>query len=278
MTDKPILFSAPMVRAILSGAKTQTRRIVTNRNSRGNRRASELLLDDRRTHADPGPSPAGNPGWYLHAPVNAPEVERRRKWQPGSEDPSIVERLYPWVFAGDRLWVRETWKFADWTEDGYPYIGYRDGARSLRERIPEEWGERLEGIWAHLSAEDNYRIDQRAADRRMRSPIHMPRWASRITLEITEVRVERLQDISENDAIAEGCIDAASIQTIAGRRNPLAAPDMVGTDRKVHQDALAAYRALWERINGAGSWDANPWVWVLSFKRTKLAERRGERE
>ena len=87
---------------------------------------------------------------------------------------------------------------------------------------------------------------------RPRPSIHMPRWASRILLEITAVRVERLQDISETDAEAEG------IQEIVD-----AGVDHDGTPRD-------AYRALWEQINGADSWSANPWVWVVEFKRAEV--------
>lgn len=87
---------------------------------------------------------------------------------------------------------------------------------------------------------------------RPRPSIHMPRWASRILLEITAVRVERLQDISETDAEAEG------IQEIVD-----AGVDHDGTPRD-------AYRALWEQINGADSWSANPWVWVVEFNRAEV--------
>ena len=81
----------------------------------------------------------------------------------------------------------------------------------------------------------------------------MPRWASRITLEITSVRVERLQDISEADALAEGVTDDGSLVT-----------DLAGNDRG---GAFAAFATLWEVINGAGSWDDNPWVWAIEFRR-----------
>jgi hypothetical protein len=88
-----------------------------------------------------------------------------------------------------------------------------------------------------------------------RPSIHMPRWASRITLEVTGVRVERLQDISEADAIAEGIdlnASAIGIRTTGESPQPM---------------AIAIYRSLWESINGPQSWDANPWVWVVEFRR-----------
>ena len=87
--------------------------------------------------------------------------------------------------------------------------------------------------------------------------IHMPRWASRITLEVTGVRVERLQDISEADAIAEGVTGVSSGGVTL----------FTTTGVNCFQAAKDAYAALWELINGPGSWDANPWVWVVEFKR-----------
>lgn len=208
MKERPILFQGAMVRALLAGTKTQTRRAVKG-----------LALD------------------WLGPEGFTPEFVAN----PGND-------LCPYGFAGDRLWARETWQYADWTDDGYPWIGYQaDGAKELIERgIPEEWGERLIDIWAELSLEPNFGIDNRAADRRWRPSIHIPRWASRILLEVTAVRVERLQEISDADALAEGCSSA----------------DMRDGDR-----LASVYARLWESINGPGSWDTNPWVWVVEFRR-----------
>ena len=165
-----------------------------------------------------------------------------RTWLQGiAPPPNMMPRHKP--HAGDLLIVRETWQYADWTEDGYPFIGYRadDTRRLVERRIPEEWGERLSDIWSELSEPANYNIDNRAADRRWRPAIHMPRWASRLTLRITDVRVQRLQDISEEDARAEG--------------RSLTPGDPVGY-----------FPETWERINGPGSWEANPFVWALTFQ------------
>ncbi len=93
--------------------------------------------------------------------------------------------------------------------------------------------------------------------------IHMPRAASRITLEIVSVRVERLQDVSESDAMAEG------IQRYSGPLRWVRYLDVV-TGEAMHNSARDAYAALWEAINGPGSWDANPWVWCISFKRIEV--------
>src|SRR5690606_27397749 len=153
----------------------------------------------------------------------------------------------PYGKAGDQLFVRETWQYAGWTEDGYPLIGYRaDDTRRLCERgISEEWYERLTDIRADLSKPENYDIDQRAADRRWRPAIHMPRWACRLLLRVTDVRVERLQSITYADAVAEGW-------ELASKQPP-----------------VEWYRQLWDDINAERGyrWLDNPWVWVVSFER-----------
>jgi hypothetical protein len=198
MRERPILFSGPMVRAILDGTKTQTRRVARPK------RSIEPMTDE--------------------CPYGAP---------------------------GDRLWLRETWQYADWTEDGQPFVRYAaDNAVRICEGAGE--GETLVDVWAQLSAEANYSIDGKAADRRWRPSIFMPRWASRLTLTITDVRVERLIEISEADAIAEGIARA-------GRWYQ---PGSFGTAR-------AAYKQLWNSLNASRGygWLENPFVWVVSFER-----------
>lgn len=98
----------------------------------------------------------------------------------------------PLGLVGERRAIRETWHFANWTEEGFPVIGYRaDGACLLFDRTPWEWGARLTDIWAELSAPENYGIDQRAADRRWRSSACMPLWVARTTVRIADVRAGR---------------------------------------------------------------------------------------
>ncbi len=186
MKDRPILMSAPMVRAILDGTKTQTRRPVKSL-------ALEWL----------------QPGMFTPEYVAMPE-----------------NGLCPYGQPGDQLYVRETWARDD--EDGALF--YRADVGTGNEA--DDW---------------QRNIDDGASGYRWKPSIHMPRAASRITLEVTAVRVERLQDISEADAIAEGI-------PRGGPENP------DGIEKR-------EYRALWERINGPGSWEANPWVWVIEFKR-----------
>jgi len=215
MKDRPILFSAPMVRAILEGRKTMTRRVIK--------------LKDLTRHPD-------GDKWYKDR-VWSWRV-RSGAWTDHTHD-SLLS-LCPHGQPGDRLWVRETW-----TYDNKEYVQtYKD----------EPW----RGMPDIGTAEVYYRATERTPDAfpRWRPSIFMPRWASRITLEITNVRVERLNDISEEDAECEG------ISSSFGNWKNY-------TDQSVVcQTSKASFRTLWESINGPGSWDANPLVWVVEFKRS----------
>ena len=185
MKSRPILFSGPMVRAILEGRKTQTRRAVKFNASH------RIQLHGKQWHV---------------------------------EDPDAVMGC-PYGQKMDRLWVRET--FAD--------------TRLESQRKP----------WTYRADESD--IDRDMYPLKWKPSIFMPREASRITLEITSVRVERLNEISEEDAIAEGTSFDAAI--------------MCEPDR-----ARRAYKLLWNSINGPGSWDKNPWVWVIEFEQIFMSE------
>jgi hypothetical protein len=185
MKSRPILFSAPMVRAILAGAKTQTRRV-----GKGFMAA---------TFPDTGEQ------WY--------------------RSPS------PYGEPGDRLWVRETFASFRDARSTKPteaeYVVFADGVTMLREgrsiRAPDAF--------------DPSRL-------KWRPSIHMPRWASRILLDVTDVRVERLQDISEDDARAEGV--------------------RLGAAHSFRE----SYEWLWDEINGRRApWSSNPWCWCITFRR-----------
>lgn len=199
MRERTILFNAPMVRAILAGTKTQTRRIISGHPG------GDWVHDGfgRITSKHPR---QGRFGLFV-----------RRGLDTDFPECDIVP--CPYGQPGDRLWVRET--FQRFTDDGA--ILYKADPADLEAMNDLKRDECLEARW--------------------RPAIHMPRWASRITLEITAVRVERLQDISEADAIAEGVVWEQG------------------------QTATHVYESLWTDINGPGSWDANPWVWVVEFKR-----------
>jgi hypothetical protein len=238
MKERPILFSGPMVRAILEGRKTVTRRAL-------NARALQLIEYGARCDE-------------CHPPPVDGDIY--------PNDASYYAGFCPYGQPGDRLWVREAWQYADWTEEGEPHIGYQaDGARIIHEEVPEEWAARLESVWADLSDTANYDIDGRAADRQWRPSIHMPRWASRILLEITAVRVERLQDISEEQARAEGT-EPYSVSSLAEDEIELVDAPL----KEPGNSYRNGFAMLWESLNGSGSWAANPWVWVVEFKRVTL--------
>lgn len=157
-------------------------------------------------------------------------------------DMACYVQFCPYGQLGDRLWVREAW-----THD----------ARSL-----EECRAAHEDLMGGMSYGPYYRATEAAPDTlKWRPSIHMPRWASRILLEITDVRIERLQDISESDAEAEGC------DRLTWNGQPGAA-DLIDWPLKTTDRPWAnGYALLWESINGDGAWAANPWVWAVSFKR-----------
>ena len=204
MKERPILFSAPMVRAILEGRKTQTRRIVKPRADR-----------------DFGPRCVLQPH-EIAGEINAGDL-----------------RNSVYGFPGDRLWVRETWARDD--EDGA--LMYRADVGCDDDANAWERG-RIEGVSRY----------------RWRPSIHMPRWASRITLEITDVRVERLQEISEADARAEGVYPYMPGEGVIH-------PPRFADDYQYRPNYREGFEIVWQSIHGDGSWAANPWVWVIGFKR-----------
>ncbi|CNH96528.1 hypothetical protein [Yersinia intermedia] len=196
MNEKPILFNAEMVNAILSGRKTQTRRIMRDQ--------PEVI---------PPEDECGVPGYWI--PYNAGKTMVRNE---------MMTIACPLGMRGDQLWVREAFAAGLCTEST---LAYR--ATHKTDDLEEGWGETIK--WT--------------------PSIHMPRWASRINLLITGVRVERLNDISEQDARAEG------VNTWKGP-----AEEIVG--------GKLAFLELWDSIYGqkeGESWQANPWVWVINFER-----------
>lgn len=208
MKERPILFNTAMVRALLAGTKTQTRRLVKPPRNR----PAFVLLDH------------GN-GWW---PYQSDDGESEL-CDDGMEHPYTC----PYGKPGDRLWVREAFS-------GPHCMDATDECVAVR---PSKWGEGSR-IWYWADGNPTH-----GDWTRPRPSIHMPRWASRILLEVTAVRVERLQDISEADAMAEG-VGALPIETR-------------------HATPKADFQFLWESINGAGSWNANPFVWVVEFKRVR---------
>lgn len=241
MRERPILFSGPMVRALLAGTKTQTRRAIrlTEQQQAWLRDPSLYLQTMYGTSPPPNPVKFGTPGLWRIVGPDYPDCEDDNVW-------------CPYGAPGDRLWVRETARCVAQSEQpplnrGRIDIDYKAGGGTSREYS-------LESPYHWFPSMDR-NVD---GTPRWQPAIHMPRWASRITLEITGVRVERLQAISEADAIAEGVEQVSTGQY----------RDYLNTDIPLFLDSpKASYASLWESINGAGSWDANPWVWVVSFSR-----------
>ncbi len=218
MKERPILFSAPMVRAILDGRKTQTRRVVKPIGNDG----GFVLLDHGK-------------GWWPYRSDNGDSTTHTVK-RGGNLYHDETPHASPYGQPGDRLWVRETWSVA---EVCTPTTPIRQKT-VYRADFPDDY--------------DGFGIP------RWIPSIHMPRNESRITLEVAGIRVERLQDISATDAVAEGIHHD---DTIPFNGPWYASPaDSQGCGEPAH-----AYANLWESINGPGSWDANPWVWVIEFKR-----------
>lgn len=218
MRERPIIFNADMVRAVLDGRKTQTRRIVNG-----------------------VPSSHDFHGWVLSS--TSTKDEGKAFWAIG-KSPLLNQPIRvrcPFGEVGDRLWVRETW-MPDAPRDGtwadVEFYGCKGSPLSM---IPERFRKPEHCI--HRASWDGSEMVGWTPS------IHMPRWASRITLEITGVRVELLQDISEQDAAAEG---AATELSLIGDKHYL------------------GYRSLWKSIYGADSWQANPWVWVIEFRRVEV--------
>ena len=214
-----------MVRAILDGIKTQTRRVVTAHTSQTHvTRARWPLLEFDAAWVDHGPSPAGNPGPYLHVPLT-------------DEHDTTVHRVYPRLQVGDVLYVRETWGVNHRWDCEPPRVIPPDTNINYR----ATWDGPCGLIW--------------------RPSIHMPRWASRITLEVLDVRVERVQDISSTDCIAEGIQTDAEIFNFGC--------GVVPHDMLVKKRIVYRFESLWNSINAKRGYDfeSSPWVWVLTFKR-----------
>jgi hypothetical protein len=206
MKERPILFSAPMVRALLDGTKTQTRR------------AMRVQPGDETT--------------VTVEHFNQTVIDRHGDEQPGPEifgawwDDGESGLRCPYGAPGDRLWVREAFSGEHDYDNGHAGVPWPPSAWFTTDPI---W------YWADGNPEHGDWTKPRPS-------IHMPRWASRINLEVTDVRAERLWDIRDADVQAEGC-----------------------------QGTKLTYAKLWESINGKGSWDANPWCWAVSFKVLPIA-------
>lgn len=248
MNEKPILFKGEMVKAILEGRKTKTRRALKVQ-------PIDILpmLDEYDGRA------------WVTLRVKGEKLEDNHG--------DIIGCRFG--FPGDRLWVRETWRIVGWDEDGDWCIEYKDGSTCWFYSVQDCDEDASVRYWqqctddcidAKIPEDDEgyfHFNDEHPCPTRWRPSIFMPRWASRITLEILNVRVERLQAITTADVLAEGIKqtepDGFYLAPLAG------VPDYPWTE------AVPAYASLWNSINAKSGfgWDFNPWVWVIEFKRVE---------
>ena len=247
MRELPIIMGADSVRAILDGRKTQTRRVVNKK-----------ALDRFKL------SPSGelfgsfnesNPEWVIY--------------------PTVDDAPYR---VGDRLWVKETWGVGCRPD---PNSGWVDG---IEYKADESYLDDIESLPLRVIDDQDLDKYQRAG---WNSPMFMPRWASRITLEITDIRVDRLQDITEDDALAEGIISNEEYEARASEGNLFPCPRCKGyqvheafgydygiteVDCNCCDTQKKRYRIVWDSLNAKRGypWESNPWVWVVSFKVGKV--------
>jgi len=208
--ERPILFSGPMIRALLAGTKTQTRRVL---------REQPMLFVGGEGVTDEGGTPVPRQPAIINLYGN------------------VKVQSCPYGAPGDRLWVRETW-------------------------VPDPVYENEQRVCYRATAADE------ACDK-WKSPLFMPRWASRITLEVTNVRVQRLQDISEEDASSEG---VATGEQVSARLVVTGLDGKTTTSKGTVVDFThrGAFCRLWDSINGdRAPWASNPWVWAISFRRVQ---------
>jgi len=219
MRERPILFSAEMVCAVLDGRKTQTRRIIQS--PAKNMQASGHKVIEYR---EPGDK------WYGEHVFSM--RNQSGTWCDYTKEQFLAK--CPFGAVGDRLWVRETFRVHSRATDVATLVYKASEQQSWTQqthRVPIE------------------KCNKPAVVDTWTPSIHMPRWASRITLEITGVCVERLQSISEEDAKAEGVKTECSV---------------------IGDKYFLGFRSLWKSIYGDDSWQANPWVWVVEFKRVEV--------
>lgn len=222
MRERPIIFSTPMVKAILEGRKTQTRRIVKPTKDK-----------------------------FFGCELSPCELSGEINWG------DHINSFYGTV--GDILWVRENWRVSKKHDSVRPIDLPFDRGLTIAYAAGGSRAHNGDGIYVN---DDNYPQEVPDWLGKIRPSIHIPRSAARIFLEVTDVRIEKLQDISEADAIAEGIEDRYGSDHCRWR--------IYGKADTFTSAPESSYESLWESINGAGSWDLNPFVWVISFKRIVL--------
>ncbi len=215
LKETPLLFKTEMILALLGGTKTQTRRLM------------KPQPDSTWPHSD-----GGEPYWHIGGCRLST-----------SSNPLVC----PFGKPGDRIWAKETHQLVR------PTIvcgGSVSAVELWPGRMPKAHPGQDWMMWTAAGSDETSLPIRDRLVKKWRPSIFMPRWASRISLEITEVRAQRLQDITPDEASAEG----------------IAYPDHVDVRRVERCPLVDGYAALWDSINGKGAWDLNPWVWCLSFK------------
>ena len=244
MNEKPILFNTEMVKAILDGRKTQTRRIVRlTEFQKAISHGYDWMFRDKR-------------GLWNEVPAS---------W--------LLRNKCPYGRPGDLLWVRETWKPGAWRDDGRIAIDYKASPELTKTpwlTIPEEYpGKQFDELWEQWTNELRdmgwfpdkngvYQWESGQSPLKWRPSIFMPRWASRITLRMTDVWVERVQEISEADVQREGWF--FQNHDLSKRYDPV-----------TMDTARQWFAELWDSVNAKRgfSWDSNPWVWVVEFEKVE---------
>ncbi|MCK1148247.1 hypothetical protein MX028_14375 [Klebsiella pneumoniae] len=250
MKERGMIFNGEMTRAILDGRKTQTRRIMKAQPSEDFTPMNMALEADYKAR------------WYTPG-----IVDKDGCLQPAGKEVFGVANenegySCPFGAVGDRIWVREAYRFPASLDDVSP-TGVGEMAVATGYRKP--WAPTFYEFTGTFSdGWKGFETPPKVSDAgKLRPSIHMPRWASRILLEITDVRVERLNAISEEDARAEGIIDGGCLN--CGEPEPCGCANP-------EPDATDAFAYLWQSIYGQENWNADPWVWVIEFKRVEGGE------
>lgn len=241
MTERPIIFSGEMVREILDGRKTQTRRIIN------------LKFDGVRLNPDAIAFTQSRQNlrlWYIHAKHGSPT------------DDLFAEILCPYGQPGDRLWVRETLRIIERHSRALPLEELNHLLMYRATHVPvqiADTDEKRQWVVDRIKSHIERAYDGLGVQDFYVPSIHMPRWASRIDLEVTAVRVERVQEIAFDDIIAEGLGSEEWNH---------------GINEKGVESAVDHFAELWNTLHGPDAWDRNDWVWVIEFKTLDRIQRK----
>lgn len=256
LNERPISFFNPMIKAVIKGIKSQTR--------------MHLKVQPEWVEAEENSLSVS--GWYYRDPFGKFELK-------GFQDEESFKQAFltyetcPYGQVGDHLWIREEWKAGVWREDGYVAVDYKASPELVKtpwieagedfEEYWIDWSIQLEKSGLEPDEKGHYHWEPGKNPLEWNRANSMPRWASRILLEITNIRLERLHNISQEDALAEG-IDQSLLWE--KQENGCLWPPKGKTLTNSHPTAVHAFAYLWASILGQEAWSSNPWVWVLDFK------------